>query len=48
MRLALGPPGMNPEVILIVVILVHYYQRLFSRDYPALVSHPREGTINLK
>ena len=25
MHLALGPPGMEPEVILIVVILVRYY-----------------------
>ena len=42
MRLALAPPGMEPEFTLIVVIFVHYYERLFLRDYPALVFHSRE------
>ena len=44
MRLALGPPGMEPEVILIVVILICYYKRLSLRDYPPLVSLRRDGT----
>ena len=48
MRLALGPPGMEPEVILIVVILVRYYYRLFLGDYPPLVSHRMGGTKNMK
>ena len=34
MRLALGLPGVEPKVILIIVILVHHYQRVFLRDYP--------------
>ena len=46
MRLALGPPGIDPEVILIVVILDNYHYRLFQRDYPAPISHLREGTTN--
>ena len=39
MRLAPGPPGMGPEVTLVVMILVSYHSRLFLRDYPVLDSH---------
>ena len=48
MRLALGPFRMEPEVTLIVVLLIRYYQRLFLKDYPPLVSHSRQDTKNLK
>ena len=46
MHLALGPPGMELNVILIVVILVLYYKTIFKR-----LSSPsfslKEGTKNL-
>ena len=54
MSLALGPPGMEAKVTLIVVILVRYYfkkkkkKKTFLRDFSPLVSHSREGTRNLK
>ena len=47
MRLALGPPGMEPEVTLIVVfwfpIVKDYFKRFL---YPRVVSYSR-GTKNL-
>ena len=49
MRLALGPPGMEPEVTFIIVLLfaiIKDYSNL--RDHPPIVYLSREGTTILK
>ena len=45
-RVTLVPPRMEPEVTLIVVILVRYYLRLFKSDYPSTVYMYRARSIS--
>ena len=42
MRLTLRPPGMDPDVCIIVMILVRYYLTVLG-DYLSVVFHSKDG-----